>query len=253
MKHAAVTSTFWSEAAAAAGPDAAGRLDPLADVLHLPAGTDRLHLAHDTLVALATGAPFLCHLMGRDPDALVWLTSPEVWQSERPAVAMATHLGDPTRGALVEAGFMSRARRFRARELMRIASRDLLNLASVAETTLDLSVLADTCLAAAYRFARKDADERFGPPTSSLFADDRGFAVMALGKLGAAELNFSSDIDIVFLYAQDGETSGGSGRAQWPVPPSGRLRPTVREASPGSGCPCCAHDTRPVTCECSPT
>lgn len=102
-------------------------------------------------------------------------------------------------------------RRFRDREYPRIALADFLGSADLPAVTRALSLLADTLLDQAVRSVRALLEERHGRPT---WRDDRGtlaesgFAVLALGKLGGEELNYSSDIDLLYLYERDGETGG---------------------------------------------
>ena len=85
------------------------------------------------------------------------------------------------------------------------------------ETTEELSNLADAILDYALSLARQDLDNRYGLPRS---VDDRGrsataeYCVIALGKLGSMELNYASDIDLVFLYSDDGTTSGTGQRGE---------------------------------------
>ena len=108
-------------------------------------------------------------------------------------------------------------RRFRNREYPRIALADFLGVADLPAVTRALSLLADTLLDQAIRSVRALLEERHGRPT---WRDDRGilaeagFTVLALGKLGGEELNYSSDIDLLYLYERDGETTGvgASGR-----------------------------------------
>lgn len=101
--------------------------------------------------------------------------------------------------------------RFKRREYLRIALKDILGIAGLAETTLELSTLADVLLEKVLEIAAKELRGRYGWPQSS---DASGrvvgarFAVVSLGKLGGYELNYSSDIDLLFLYAGTGETSG---------------------------------------------
>ncbi|HOZ47987.1 MAG TPA: bifunctional [glutamate--ammonia ligase]-adenylyl-L-tyrosine phosphorylase/[glutamate--ammonia-ligase] adenylyltransferase [Candidatus Hydrogenedentes bacterium] len=107
-------------------------------------------------------------------------------------------------------------RRFKRREFLRIATRDIFEYEPLASITEDLSNLADAMLDVAIRCGEDDLRGRFGEPISrdseGVVAKTR-FAVLAMGKLGGRELNFSSDIDLVFLYSDDGETTGGtSGR-----------------------------------------
>jgi glutamate-ammonia-ligase adenylyltransferase len=105
--------------------------------------------------------------------------------------------------------------RFRRRELLRIYLRDIRRLGTIAEVTEEISHLADAILEYALRLARQELDNRFGNP---LELDERGrfrtakFCGVALGKLGSNELNYSSDIDLLFLYSADGSTSGSGSR-----------------------------------------
>lgn len=105
--------------------------------------------------------------------------------------------------------------RFRRRELLRIYLRDIRNLGTVAEITEEISNLADAILEHALRLARQELDNRFGSP---LETDGKGrskparFVVVALGKLGSRELNYASDIDLLFLYSSEGSTSGSGSR-----------------------------------------
>jgi glutamate-ammonia-ligase adenylyltransferase len=101
--------------------------------------------------------------------------------------------------------------RFRRRELLRIYLRDIRRLATIAEITEEISNLADAILESALRLATREIDNRFGQP---LEQDDNGrfipsrFCIAALGKLGSRELNYSSDIDLLFLYSNEGQTAG---------------------------------------------
>lgn len=94
--------------------------------------------------------------------------------------------------------------RFRRRELLRIYLRDIRRLATIAEITAEISNLADATLEFALEMARREVVERFGDAGS-----DAAFCVIALGKLGSRELNYSSDIDLVFLYSDEGISTGG--------------------------------------------
>ncbi len=97
--------------------------------------------------------------------------------------------------------------RFKRREYVRIMLRDVLRLATLAETTAEISALADVLIEEALRATDMALRNRYGAP-QRLDADgrllDTPFAVLSLGKLGGNELNYSSDIDLLFLYG-DGE------------------------------------------------
>ncbi|MFO1394535.1 MAG: bifunctional [glutamate--ammonia ligase]-adenylyl-L-tyrosine phosphorylase/[glutamate--ammonia-ligase] adenylyltransferase [Steroidobacteraceae bacterium] len=106
-----------------------------------------------------------------------------------------------------DATWMDALRRHRRRHLARIAWRDIAGLADVPTVLSELSMLADACIAAALRHAEAGLAARYGVPRG---ADGRPLELMVLGmgKLGGGELNFSSDIDLVFLFPEHGETDG---------------------------------------------
>jgi glutamate-ammonia-ligase adenylyltransferase len=99
--------------------------------------------------------------------------------------------------------------RFRRRQLLRIALRDVMGVAALAEVTEELSNLADAILDFTYRRIRTRLVAQHGEPR---LADGGvcGFSVISLGKLGGKELNYSSDIDLMFVYSGNGETDGSS-------------------------------------------
>ncbi|GAB6141012.1 bifunctional [glutamate--ammonia ligase]-adenylyl-L-tyrosine phosphorylase/[glutamate--ammonia-ligase] adenylyltransferase [Methylosoma difficile] len=102
-----------------------------------------------------------------------------------------------------EAHLMLMLRQFRKREMIRIAWRDLAGWASLDETLLDLSHLADACIQMALAYLYQHACAKRGTP---LLADGspQQIVVLGMGKLGADELNYSSDIDLIFAYPEDG-------------------------------------------------
>lgn len=100
--------------------------------------------------------------------------------------------------------------RFKKREYVRIALRDVLAVATVADTTAEISALSDVLIEEALRDAEAHMRARFGEPT---YQDNRGrlaeapFAVLSLGKLGGNELNYSSDVDLLYLYGDQDSSS----------------------------------------------
>ncbi len=103
-----------------------------------------------------------------------------------------------------EAGLAKQLRLFRRREMVRIAWRDLAGWADLNETLSDLTALAEACIQTALDYFYQQACQRWGTPT---LADGSAFniIVLGMGKLGAWELNYSSDIDLIFAYAENGE------------------------------------------------
>jgi [glutamine synthetase] adenylyltransferase / [glutamine synthetase]-adenylyl-L-tyrosine phosphorylase len=159
------------------------------------------------LARLDGSSQVLADVLRRRPSSLAWLLEPatmRVWFAEDLAADLAQTLGPfETRDARMNA-----LRRFKYRHLLRIGARDLLGDADLSVTTEELSHLADACIAEALRTAaatlRADYGAPIGPDGSEV-----GLAVVAMGKLGGEELNYSSDIDLMFVYGADGETAGG--------------------------------------------
>ncbi len=161
------------------------------------------------LVARVGGSSqFLADALRRRPSTLAWLLEPRtmrVWFPEDLAADLT--------GALVpftaREGRMNALRRFKYRHLLRIGARDLLGDADLAVTTEELAHLADACLAEALRVADAEARRHWGAPLDPRGAET-GLAVIGMGKLGGEELNYSSDIDLMFVYGADGQTAGGT-------------------------------------------
>ncbi|HEY6012105.1 MAG TPA: glutamate-ammonia-ligase adenylyltransferase, partial [Nitrospirota bacterium] len=110
-----------------------------------------------------------------------------------------------------EKTFFRSLRLFRKQEMLRIALWDLLGRADLQETVSELSALAEVCLQKAHEWAdaalrRRHGRPVVGGPEAEILP--AGFAVIAMGKLGGRELNFSSDVDLMYVYTMDGETEG---------------------------------------------
>ncbi len=99
-------------------------------------------------------------------------------------------------------------RRFRHREMVRIIWRDLTGKADLPEVMRDLSHLAEACTDFALALHHQWLADRFGTPVNKDGVPQH-LVVIGMGKLGAHELNLSSDIDLIFAYPEDGDTQGG--------------------------------------------
>ena len=158
----------------------------------------------EVLVQLFSTSQHFSELMIRDPASLEWLQGQAV---PRDREALIDALWDELKAADDEEAERLTIRRFRHREMLRIGYDDIVRGLPLEVTALDLSYLAEACVEAACRLARRYAEERHGAPLGQDGTPAR-FVVLALGKLGGAELNYSSDIDLIFLYDQEGQTTG---------------------------------------------
>ncbi|MDM1707439.1 bifunctional [glutamate--ammonia ligase]-adenylyl-L-tyrosine phosphorylase/[glutamate--ammonia-ligase] adenylyltransferase [Thiopseudomonas alkaliphila] len=99
-------------------------------------------------------------------------------------------------------------RLFRNRQQFRIIWRDLSRQAELGETCRDVSALADACIDAAYQWLYQQHCALFGTPIGRCSQQPQHLVVLGMGKLGAYELNLSSDVDLIFAYPEAGETQG---------------------------------------------
>jgi glutamate-ammonia-ligase adenylyltransferase len=167
-------------------------------------------LLSDTL-ALAAWSPLLATTLEQNPDYFPWLKRERADVRVRTRDQLKESLG---RFAMTNSSLTPQVlfARFRRRELLRIYLHDVRRAHTLVETTEELSNLADAILDYALSLAHQELDNRYGAP----LRDERGriataeFCVIALGKLGSGELNYASDIDLVFIYSDDGTTAGGS-------------------------------------------
>lgn len=98
-------------------------------------------------------------------------------------------------------------RRYKRRESLRIALRDILQADSVETTTLEMSNLAEATLQHCYEIGCEQVMKpKFGTPQNEDGTETCRFAVIGMGKFGGFELNFSSDIDLIFVYSDEGKT-----------------------------------------------
>jgi glutamate-ammonia-ligase adenylyltransferase len=142
-------------------------------------------LLRDGLIALACASRSLSSAVIADPTLLDALRDPDAFKHEQDADAYRVAWRES--GANDEGGL----RRWKRRELLRTAARDLLGVADLPAVGRELAALAQVCLEAALVFAECD----------------QPFAVIGMGKLGGRELNYASDVDVLFVHDGDGETA----------------------------------------------
>ena len=107
-------------------------------------------------------------------------------------------------------------RRYKRRETLRIGLSDLLKTVDVKTTTLELSNLAEAALQHCYEIGRDQIMQpKFGTPLNEEGTAPCRFAIIGMGKLGGYELNFSSDIDLIFVYSDDARTDTGNDNSEY--------------------------------------
>jgi glutamate-ammonia-ligase adenylyltransferase len=156
-----------------------------------------------SLVRVWAASPFVAGQCARRPELLFDLA--DSGRLLRPNGAdecrelLRRALGD-VRG---ESELMAVLRRFRNREMVRIAWRDIAGWAALDETLADVSLLAETCVQESLDFLFREACAARGTPLDRN-GRPQSLVILGMGKLGAWELNFSSDIDLIFAYRDEG-------------------------------------------------
>src|SRR6266446_4003073 len=143
----------------------------------------------------------------QNPELLLWLSQPEICRQSRDQIEMANELYRAANSDVAVNNFQI-LRRWKNKEMTRIALRELANAAALEETTAELSQLAEICVREVLAHWNAKFRESFGSPAAD-------FAILALGKLGGRELNHSSDVDLIFLYSEEGELSPRLSYHQW--------------------------------------
>jgi glutamate-ammonia-ligase adenylyltransferase len=156
--------------------------------------------AAETVARVAIVSEFVLGVLLRHPQALSARLADEApLTAESITARLALRAGD-------EPQAMAALRRTRQIEMARIAWRDLAGFADLDATLADVSVLAECLIEEALHFAAASLEPRLGRPRDAAGAE-LPLLVLGMGKLGGGELNFSSDVDLVFLYPDGAEAS----------------------------------------------
>jgi glutamate-ammonia-ligase adenylyltransferase len=195
------------------GPDPAGGLLRLRQLLAGVAGLEPWLATvlgearvRSLLATLLAQSPYLSQMIARQPHIVQELATDPYLTREKDQPTMTTELARTLDGASQPEDVMRVLRQYRHREMLRLGAREL-GWGSFAEVGRELSALAGACLECAVATARREVERRFGP---ALEGDGRRarFVVIGMGKLGGAELNFSSDIDLIYAYSSDDGHAG---------------------------------------------
>ena len=164
---------------------------PLADVI------EQFPLGEAALLHLLAVSSICATRLTQNPETLLWLSQPEVCLSSRGYAEMLGELHALAGDAVANQDFAA-LRFWKGREMTRVALRELANVAPLEETTGELSQIAEICIRRVFERWDTELRQRHGSATAE-------FAILALGKLGGGELNHSSDVDLLFLYSEEGQ------------------------------------------------
>lgn len=195
-------------------PDPDRALNNLERLLAVPGGRDRLpDLLYadgrgmaDVLVLLAA-SQFFADTLISDPDSMTLAMG---GASRSPSTSeLVAELRQQLDSCRDDVAILRAFRRFRRVQTLRIGANDLVRDRPLEEITRDLARVADAAVAAAVAYSLRNLGKKYGQPTT---ADDRTarLTALAFGKLGGDELNYSSDLDLMFVYDEDGQTNRAS-------------------------------------------
>lgn len=164
----------------------------------------------EILSALICGSESAAERLVANPEWIPEIIQSEQLQFPRSKEYLYSLLKNEIQGQIEQSSYneaLTSIRVFKQKETLRIAARDLSGVASIDDILKEISALADVVLQGVYEVLWRQFTERFGIPYHK-DADDRWtqteFAVIGLGKLGGNELNYSSDIDVLFVYSEEG-------------------------------------------------
>ena len=173
--------------------------------LRLREAADRSPVGQQLARVLAC-SPFVVELARRKPGLLAELLDSDFLVSSLPGESSRRELASALDAEGADLGV--ELRRYRQRHMLRIVWRDFCRLADTLETVRDTSLLAEACIAEAAERAQAALEQRFGRPIGRESKQPQKLIVLAMGKLGARELNVSSDIDLIFAFPEAGSTDG---------------------------------------------
>ena len=159
----------------------------------------------ETLLQLLSTSQFFSDLLYANPDYLDMLRIP--LRNSPSRAEMLSQLQGEVDAAFEDSAVLRAFRRFRQKQILRIGTNDIIRDRPLEEITRDISRVADTALEVALTTARRHISSRFGEPFAGPVQPAR-CVILAFGKLGGKELNYSSDIDLMFLYDHEGSTRG---------------------------------------------
>ncbi|MES1196358.1 MAG: bifunctional [glutamate--ammonia ligase]-adenylyl-L-tyrosine phosphorylase/[glutamate--ammonia-ligase] adenylyltransferase, partial [Steroidobacter sp.] len=165
---------------------------------------------NDSLPLVWASSEFVMNACTRHPLFLPSLVNQASLLSALDVVQLRQLLDQAIASSGDDAEFQGNLRRFRQQHMARIAWRDIAGWSSLNETLLDSSNLADVCVQAVYERSHASLSALYGVPIGRESNSPQHLMIIGMGKLGGHELNYSSDIDLIFLFPEHGETNGAA-------------------------------------------
>ena len=159
----------------------------------------------ETMLQLFSSSQFFSDLLVAYPDYLDMLRIP--LRSSPSRAEMLAQLQEEVDAAFEDSAVLRAFRKFRQKQMLRIGTNDIIRDRPLEEITRDISRVADTALEVALTTGLRITSRRFGEPFT-VAGEPARCVILAFGKLGGKELNYSSDIDLMFLYDDEGATRG---------------------------------------------
>jgi len=168
-----------------------------ANAMPLARLTEEFPLGEPALLHLLAVSSICATRLTQNPETLLWLSQPEVCMTSRGYQEMLSELHALAGDSVATQDFAA-LRFWKGREMTRVALRELANVAPLEETTGELSQVAEICIRRVFDHWNTELRKRHGSPSAE-------FVILGLGKLGGGELNHSSDVDLLFLYGEEGQ------------------------------------------------
>ncbi len=163
------------------------------------------HTLVPTLLTIFSTSQFLSDILVRDHSCFVAMLKHE--GRLHASRSLVQGICEQVRLCRDEKEAMTVLRQFKRSQMIRVGYADLIDGRRIPQITQQLSYVAIAICEAAYQYARRDLEKKWGGPQNS-DGEKCKFVILAMGKLGGMELNYSSDIDLIMVYDQDGETNG---------------------------------------------
>jgi glutamate-ammonia-ligase adenylyltransferase len=161
--------------------------------------------AMEILLKSLGGSSYMAEILIRDPHLFYWVSDPQILRRPRTKREIQRDILRTVRVIPEEHRQLDSLRSIKRREMLHIGVRDLLRVATVEETWTSLSVLAEALISSAHAICSNALRREYGIRGAAF----RRYTILAMGKLGGGELNFSSDVDLMYLYESSDEEASG--------------------------------------------